>query len=251
LTGWIKGAAIAALVAAATVWSGSPVGAQELTKQDVEATVRELLQREPELVLEALQEVQRKREAEAAALQRDAVAGNAELLFEDPMAPIGGNPDGDVTLVEFFDYQCGFCRRMVPTLRALLADDDQVRLVFKELPILGPESVEATKAALASVRQDRYLDFHFALMASQDLTPDGIRAAAESVGLDVEQLFADMADPAITMQINANYALARTLGIEGTPAMVIGEEFVPGAVEDARLRELIATERARCETATC
>jgi protein-disulfide isomerase len=243
-------AALLALLSAAAI--GPAVAADAAPgRAEVEAWVRELLEREPELVLDALQEIQRRREVEAAELKRELIAEEADRLLADPASPVAGNRDGDVTLVEFFDYQCGYCRRMVPVMQALLREDDGVRIVFKELPILGPESVEASRAALASARQGRFLDFHFALMASDDLSPEGIRETAEAVGLDADRLRADMDDPAITMQINANYALARELGIEGTPAMVIGREFVPGAVGEDRLRELIAQARTDCATTTC
>jgi protein-disulfide isomerase len=116
--------------------------------------------------------------------------------------------------------------------------------VFKDMPVLGPDSVRAARAALASRKQDGYVPFHFALMASDDLSPAGIRAAAKSVGLDPDRLEADMDAPEVNAVLEANYALAHELGIEGTPAFVIGDQLIPGAVEKARLEHLIDEARS-------
>ena len=222
----------------------APVGAEDLPADQIEKIVRDYLLREPEVVYEALQELQRRQAAEAEARQREAIAANRNELLDAPHTPIGGNPNGDVTLIEFFDYRCAYCRRVVSSMRALLDEDRNLRVVFKDLPVLGPDSVRAAKAALASRKQDGYVPFHFALMASDDLSMEGIRAAAASVGLDPDRLEADMASPEVMAAINANYALANKLGIEGTPAFVIGDQFIPGAVDKARLEQLINEERA-------
>jgi protein-disulfide isomerase len=179
-----------------------------------------------------------------AAKQRAAIADNQRELLDDPASPVGGNPSGDVTLVEFFDYRCTYCRRVVSSMRALLDEDRGLRVVFKELPVLGPDSVRAARAALASRKQARYVPFHFALMAADDLSPEGIRAIAKAVGLDPNQLEADMAAAEVTAAIEANYALANQLGIEGTPAFVIGDQVIPGAVDKARLEQLIDEARS-------
>ncbi len=221
-----------------------PAAAADPSVEQIEKIVRDYLMREPEVVLQALQEVQR-REAEATeARQRAAIAKNQNKLLEDPLTPIGGNPDGDVTLVEFFDYRCAYCRRVVSSVRELLDEDSGLRVVFKDMPVLGPDSVRAARAALASRKQDGYVPFHFALMASEDLSAAGIRAIAKSVGLDPDRLEADMAAPEVSAVIEANYALAHELGIEGTPAFVIGGQLIPGAVEKARLEHLIDEARS-------
>jgi protein-disulfide isomerase len=195
-------------------------------------------------VYEALQELQRRQTAAAAARQREAIAANQDALLSAGHDAVGGNLDGDVTLVEFFDYRCAYCRRVVSSMRALLDEDRDLRVVFKELPVLGPDSVRAARAALASKKQDGYVPFHFALMAADDLSIAGIRAAAEAVGLDPDRLEADMAAPDVSEAIEANYALADELGIEGTPAFVIGDQLIPGAVEKGRLEELIRSARS-------
>jgi protein-disulfide isomerase len=235
---------IGTMLAASDPGRTEPAEAADLPVEQIEKIVREYLLREPEVVYDALQELQRRQAEAAAARQRAAIAENQDELLDDPTSPVGGNPDGDVTLVEFFDYRCAYCRRVVSSMRALLADDRALRVVFKELPVLGPDSVRAAQAALASRKQDGYVPFHFALMAADDLSLAGIRAVAEEVGLDADQLEEDMAAPDVLEAIEANYALANELGIEGTPAFVIGDQLIPGAVDKARLEQLISQARA-------
>lgn len=225
-------------------WADTTGDPRGLPVEEIETIVREYLMREPEVLYEALQELQRRQAEAVAERQRAAIAENHSELFENAATPVGGNPDGDVTLVEFFDYRCAYCRRVVSSMRALMEEDPELRVVFKELPVLGADSVRAAKAALASRKQDKYLPFHFALMTSNDLSLEGIRSTAEVVGLDPDQLEADMAAPEIIEQIERNYALAGQLGIEGTPAFVIGSELVPGAVDKVQLEQLIEAERS-------
>jgi protein-disulfide isomerase len=220
----------------------------ELPVEQVEKIVRDYLLREPEIIYQALEELQRRQAEAVAERQRAAVAANRAQLVDQAGDPVAGNPAGDVTLVEFFDYQCQYCRRVVPSLRALLAEDQDLKVVFKEFPILGEASVTAARAALAARAQDRYLPFHFALMSARDLSLDSIMALAESVGLDTERLAGDMQSPAIETQLQANLALARELGIEGTPAFVVGDELIPGAVDKTRLAQLIEEARTNCVT---
>ena len=234
-------AAIALAAAAPATRAEQPA---DLSVQQIEKIVREYLLREPEIIYQALEELQRRQAEAEAARQQAAIAENRSELLKDPASPVGGNPDGDVTLVEFFDYRCAYCRRVVSSMRALLDEDRDLRVVFKELPVLGPDSERAARAALASRRQGGYVPFHFALMAAEDLSLQGIRAAAEAVGLDPDRLEADMLAPEVNAAIQANYALANELGIEGTPAFVIGTQLIPGAVDKARLEQLIREARS-------
>ena len=233
--------ALTLAVAAAATRAEQPA---DLSVQQIEKIVREYLLREPEIIYQALEELQRRQAEAEAARQQAAIAENRSELLNDPASPVGGNPDGDVTLVEFFDYRCAYCRRVVSSMRALLDEDRDLRVVFKELPVLGPDSERAARAALASRRQGGYVPFHFALMAAEDLSLQGIRAAAEAVGLDPDRLEADMSAPEVNAAIQANYALANELGIEGTPAFVIGTQLIPGAVDKARLEQLIREARS-------
>jgi protein-disulfide isomerase len=217
----------------------------DLPVEQIEKIVREYLMREPEIVYQALEELQRRQAAENAEMAKQMLVSRRDDLLNDPATPIAGNPDGNVTLVEFFDYRCGYCRQVLSSMQALMEEDKDLRVAFKELPVLGEDSVRAARAALASQQQDGslYLDFHLALMSAKDLTADGISKIAENVGLDAEKLATDMESDEVTAAIEANYELASALGIEGTPAFVIGNALVPGAVGKDRLSDLI--EQAR------
>jgi protein-disulfide isomerase len=218
--------------------------AAELPAAEIEKIVRDYLMREPEVIYEALQELQRRQAEQQAERQRLALLESRDELVADPATPVAGNPDGDVTLVEFFDYRCGYCRRVVSSVQALLDQDDGLRVVFKELPVLGEDSVRAARAALASQKQDAYMPFHFALMRADDLSEQGIMKIADRLGMDTERLRADMAAPEVDQAIEANYQLANLLGIEGTPAFVIGDELVPGAIDRTRMEALIRDARS-------
>jgi protein-disulfide isomerase len=211
-----------------------------------ERRVREYLLKNPEVIMEALQILQeRQRAAQAENLKRT-IAERSEEILNDPAAPVGGNPAGDVTLVEFFDYNCPYCRRVAPTLAELEEADPALRLVYKEFPILGPGSQFAARAALASRRQGKYVAFHNALMqATEQVTEESVMEIARTVGLDTEHLRADMQDSAIHEAIARNLQLADALGITGTPSFILGEEIVPGAVDLRTLQSLIT--RARRE----
>jgi protein-disulfide isomerase len=243
-------ALLTALVATGALAQAGSQGetATELPADQVEAIVRDLLMREPEIVYQALQELQRRETQAQAERSKAAVLAKQDDLFRSAVSPVGGNPEGDVTLVEFFDYRCGYCRRVVSSVRQLVEQDDHLRVVFKEFPILGEDSVRASRAALAAERQGLYMPLHFALMAADDLSMEGIMATAAGVGLDTERLAQDMASPEIEAEISANYALANQLGIEGTPAFVVDDELIPGAVSQERLASLIDEARANCVT---
>lgn len=251
--GWLKGCMAGLLVGLAATGASAQeaeTGARvELPADQVEAIVRDYLLREPEIIYEALQELQRREAAAEAERRKAALTARKDELFHSAGSPVGGNPEGDVTLVEFFDYRCGYCRRVVGALRALVEQDEDLRVVFKEFPILGEDSVRAARAALAAERQGLYMPLHFALMAADDLSMEGIMQAAAGVGLDTQQLAVDMESPEIQAEIAATYELARDLGIEGTPAFVIDDELIPGAVSQERLAALV--DEARTDCATC
>jgi protein-disulfide isomerase len=246
-------AAAALLLAAVAAAGPSPAAAQpapgsaptgSVDRAEVERIVREYLLANPEIVMEAVQvlrERQARAEEEAA---RTAIASSRPALVSDPRDPVGGNPRGDVTVVEFFDYQCGYCKQVHPTVRALLEADTGVRKVYKEFPILGPASVTAARAALAAKAQGRYEEMHAALMEARgQLDDDRVLRIARSVGLDVERLRADMASPAVERHIQETMALAAAIGIRGTPAFVIGDQLVPGATDLATLQRLVREAR--------
>ena len=142
-------------------------------------------------------------------------------IFDDPATPVGGNPHGDVTIVEFFDYRCPYCKQVQPALQALLDQDHKLRFIYKEIPVLGPASVLEARAALAAQRQGKYETFHAAMMGTKgQISEDTVDKTAESVGPDVNWLRQDMAAPEILQSLRANVALAHALNIHGTPGLL-------------------------------
>lgn len=231
-----------------------PVKAQEQSTaagnsaevENIEQIVRDYLLRNPEVLVEALTLYEQRR-AEAEEQRRlTAVSDRKEELENDPASPVAGNPDGDVVVVEFFDYRCPYCRRAADTLETAMKADGNVRVVFKEFPILGPESVEGAKAALAAAKQGKYEAFHFALMREPgDMSTAHLRRTAEDVGMDADLMERDMKSEGINSALRRNYALAEELSIRGTPAFVIGGTLVPGAVSLEEMEQLIAEARAK------
>jgi protein-disulfide isomerase len=209
-------------------------------QQAVEQVVEQYIRAHPEVIEQTLQALQVKREAEERERVRKLIATKQAELLNDPNSPVSGKLDGDVTVVEFFDYRCGYCKRVAGAVTQLQQDDPNVRIVYKDYPILGEGSVLAARAALASSAQGKHLAFHEALLASEeDLTPETIFALATAVGLDTEKLHRDMESPSIQTAIERNRTLARELGINGTPGFIVGTELVPGALELKDLQNLV------------
>lgn len=219
----------------------TPTGPSDPAFQDaVEKVVEKYILTHPEIIELTLQGLQAKRQAEERERIRGAIAARQTDLLNDPHSPTSGNPKGDVTVVEFFDYRCGYCKRVAGTLTQLQQDDANVRIVYKDYPILGEASELASRAALASKAQGKHLVFHEALLASeQELTRETLFTIASEVGINVEQLQKDMNSPSIETIIERNRALARELGINGTPGFVVGTELVPGALELKDLKNLV------------
>lgn len=198
----------------------------------------------PEVIVESVKGMDARRQAAAENELTAVITQRHDEIFNDPSSPVGANPNGDVTLVEFFDYNCPYCRRAAPILDSLEQDDKGLRLVFKEYPILGPGSVAAARAALASQKQGKYLAFHKAMMTYQGRISESssLEVAAE-VGLDVERLKKDMQDPAIDETIKRNLALAQALRISGTPTFVAGKAILPGLADAEAMKRLITSAR--------
>lgn len=240
----IKGLAALSLLVSAFMATATPSSAEDLTsgqKSAIEEMIHEYILNHPEVIIESVNRMQARDKAAEAEKQKQMVVALSDDLFNDPNAPVdvtGDNPD--VTIVEFFDYQCGYCKKVFPSLKNVMASDDKIRFIYKEFPILGPQSVVAAKAALASVKQGKYSAFHDAMMGSRgQLTDEKIFEAAASVGIDVDRLKKDMEAPEIQKHLDDNYALAQKLGVGGTPALVVGKEFIPGAISEEALRQLI------------
>ena len=231
-----------ALPAAAEEPAGNFTAAQE---QAIREIVRGYLMEHPEVLIEALNAYEAQRQLAAEERQRQAVVAHRTALADDGHAPVLGNPEGDVLIVEFFDYRCPYCRRVADSLIETVRKDGGVRLVMKEFPILGPESVYAARAALAADKQGKYEDFHLALMdVSGQIDEAAVNGVAKSLGLDMGQLQKDMQSDDVNVALRRNFELAEALEIGGTPAFVVGDTLVPGAVEMSTLEELIARIRA-------
>ena len=242
---------LAPLLVAAAAGFSSVASADEFNsaqRAEIVAVVRDALKRDPSILRDAVIALQnddgeREKSASHAAL----VAARDALIT--PNDPVGGNPRGNVTIVEFFDVRCPYCKRLEPTMDKLLKQDHGVRLVYKDLPILGPASVLGTKALLAAQLQETkvpgaYIKLREALMlGGGDVNKETIHAAAQRLGLDWERLQKDMDSADVQTRIDANLKLAHELGIEGTPAMVIGKDLVPGAVDFAELDDAVKKAR--------
>jgi protein-disulfide isomerase len=209
-------------------------------QQAVEQMVEQYLRTHPEVIEQTLQALQAKRETEERQRVQNLIAARQKDLLNDPNAPVSGNLKGDVTVVEFFDYRCGYCKRVAQAVTQLQQDDPNVRVVYKDFPILGEASEVAARAALASKVQGKHVAFHESLLASKnELTQETIFMIAAEVGLDIERLKRDMEAPLIQATIERNRMLARELGINGTPGFIVGNELVPGALDLKDLKNLV------------
>jgi len=211
---------------------------------DLGPAIRAYLLAHPEVVLEAIQELQRRQQVAEAEASRLSLEAQADALYSDAASPVLGNPEGDVIVVEFFDYNCGYCKRAAPEVAALLAADPNVKLVMKEFPILGPDSILAARSALAAGKQGRYGDFHDALFLSERTDHAGLETLASSLGLDMDRFRKDRDDPATSALLDDNASVAEALGIKGTPAFVVDNQLFPHALDAATLVSLVQAARS-------
>ena len=224
-----------------------PSSFSDAQKDELGTIIRDYLVANPDVVLEVLQIIQRQAQegqTQASRPSGNAVAANADALYKAVNDPSVGNPEATVTVVEFFDYHCPFCKRISTSVAELIANDDDVRVVYKEFPVFGDDSVFASRAALAAQKQGLYKEFHLALMGNRGrLNERLVMRHAERVGLDVDQLRQDMEAPEVNATIQENYRLAQALGIRGTPGFIIGDEIIPGALDLRTMRRLVRAQR--------
>jgi len=221
----------------------------------IEKIIHDYLLKNPQILEEVAAKLQAQGEEQAKQQTRKAVDQYSNALFYSPGSPVLGNPKGSVTLVEFFDYQCPYCKRVTPMLTKLISTNPNLRVVLKEFPIFGETSDYASRAALAALLQNKYLPMHNALMQIKGhfSNTEQILAAAKAAGLDVDKLQKDMAKPEVFQELKTNMALANALGINATPAFIIAKTpaqgsapekgktfFVPGGVDFKIMNELIA-----------
>lgn len=222
----------------------SPSPAVSTPQNEFERRVRQFLLDNPEVIIEAVRNYESRKKAAELNEAQALLESRADEIFRDPDSPVGGNSKGDVTLVEFFDYNCPYCRRVAPVMLDVEKDDPDLRIVYKEFPILGPNSQFAAKAALAARRQGKYVAFHKALMLAKGLADkDKVMEIAAKVGLDAGRLKTDMKDPKIEAIIERNIELAQVLRINGTPGFVVGDQFIRGATDLQTLKAVIQSVR--------
>jgi protein-disulfide isomerase len=244
-----------ALAAIALCGGLSSVSAQSFNdtqRADIEAIVRNYLVTHPEVLEDAMNELSKRQAAAEQAKHEASIAQNADAIFNSPRGVVLGNKDGDVTFVEFFDYNCGYCKRAMADMLDLLKSDPKLKVVLKEFPVLSEGSVEAAKVAIAARMQDpkKYLDFHTKLLGGRG-PADKARAmaAAKDAGYDTARIEKDITNPEVKATIEENFKLAEEMGLNGTPSYVIGKQIVVGAVGLDGLKERIGI--ARCGKATC
>ncbi|KPF72091.1 disulfide bond formation protein DsbA [Bosea sp. AAP35] len=255
LTALTLGAGLATAAMPALAQTQTPTaGLTAEQRKAVLGLIRETLLQNPELIQEALVELERRNTVAQAEAQRSAVTAEMSRLIDPATSAIVGNPQGDVTIVEFMDYNCGFCKRAVEDVRVLAKEDPKLKIVIKDFPILGPDSVEASRVAVAAMTQltgARYFEFHNKLMATKGRI-NGAKAleVAKEAGADVERLKKDMDSAQTRAVIESTVALGDRLGLTGTPAFILGDEVVFGAVGTAVLKQKIESVR-KCGKATC
>jgi protein-disulfide isomerase len=244
--------AIAVFVFAMTAAVAQTITSAQRT--EIEAIIKDYLLKNPELLQEVMAELEKRQMAADAEKHRAAVKTHADKLFNSSRQVTLGNPQGDVTMVEFFDYNCGYCKRALTDMLELMKSDPKLKVVLKEFPVLGPQSLEAAQIAAGILMQDRsgkkYLDFHQKLLTGRgQIDRARALAVAKEVGLDAARLEKDMNSAEVRATLEESLKLAEALGLNGTPSYVIGSDVVIGAVGLSALREKVNT--ARCGKATC
>ena len=226
-----------------------PAMAGDLSKEEFGNQVREYLLQNPEVLMEALRVLEERQKVTKAQSLIETLASARKDLDNDGYSYVAGNENGDVTVIEFFDYRCGYCKHVMPDVKKLVDNDTKVRLVLKEFPVLGVDSTYAARAAIASIKQGAYQSFHDAMMENRGPLPQAkVLSIAEGLGMDIDRLQRDMKDPEVEKVIQANLDLGRSLGITGTPSFIIGDEVIPGAVPYRHLTSSVAKTRAECKT---
>jgi protein-disulfide isomerase len=246
--------ALFALALCAAPPAASAQSFSDTQRGDIETIVKNYLISHPEVLEEAMAELNKRQAAADAEKHEASVAENASTIFNSPRGVMLGNKDGDVTFVEFFDYNCGYCKRAMTDMLDLMKSDPKLKVVLKEFPVLSPGSVEAAQVAVAVRMQDpsgkKYLDFHQKLLGGRGPADKAhALAAAKEAGLDMAKLEKDLASPEVKATIEENFKLAEAMGMNGTPSYVIGKQVVVGAIGVDGLREKIGL--ARCGKATC
>ncbi|MEM9329722.1 MAG: DsbA family protein [Pseudomonadota bacterium] len=226
-------------------YNGSLKAEETLSKEDVRTIVREYLIENPEILIEVQEALEQKQQAEMAISQQQTIQENFEAIYASPYQIVFGNPEAEKTIVEFFDYNCGFCKRALEDMQQFIELDPDVRFILKEFPVLGEASLEASRVSMAfsKVMPEKYPEFHVELLSMEGLK-DGARAIqlAESMGADTQKLITEMENPEILDAIQEIYGIANGLGITGTPSYIAGSEVVFGAVGYSQLKQAVESQ---------
>jgi protein-disulfide isomerase len=226
----------------------------EQQKQAIGEIVKDYLLKNPEVLTEVIAELEKRQGEAQQVAQASAVKEARQTLLNAPHSYVVGNPSGDITLVEFFDYNCGYCKKALADVQALLKNDPKLRVVLKDFPVLGPDSVEASRVALAAKKQlqgDKLLDYHVKVMDTRGrVNGEKALATAKEMGLDMARLQKDLESAEVRNALQENMALGDKLGLTGTPAFIIGESVIPGAVGLDPLKQVVANVR-QCGKASC
>lgn len=244
---WILSAAAAVLVSTTSAGAFDLSAMTDAEREAFRAEIRAYLLENPEVIFEAVQVFEERQAAAQANAEQGLIAANADAIFNDGYSWVGGNPDGDVTIVEFMDYRCGYCRRAVPEVNKLLSGDGNIRLVVKEFPILGEQSVEMSRFAIATQKvagDDAYKQVHDVLMAMNgDVNTTRLRRVADDLGLDTDAIIDRMGDADVTEVIARNRQLAQMLNISGTPSFVVEDEVLRGFLPADQMQMVIDDKR--------
>ena len=237
------------------IGSLSPVFAEGISpaqKIEFEKLVHDYLLEHPEILRDMSNKLEANDKLAADTARNTTLTTQAKAIFHNPIDAVVGNPKGDVTIVEFMDYNCGWCKKSVTEMQALVAKDKNVRVVMKEFPIFGEGSEYAARAALASVKQGKYWELHQAMFASEGkITPEVVDQIAKEHGLDVAKMKIDMNVADIDAAIKKNQAMAQSLSLTGTPAFIVDDKLIPGYTELANLQAMLATTRANGGCKVC
>jgi protein-disulfide isomerase len=236
---------------------GLPARAAEFNaaqKAEIEATVHSYLVEHPEVLREVSIELEKRQKVEEADLRSRAIADNKQSLFDSPFQAVIGNPKGKITLVEFFDYNCGYCKRALGDLVTLMKSEPELRVVLKDFPVLGANSVDAALVASAARKQisgDKFFDFHQKLLMSHGpVGREQALAVAKDMGLDMDKLQKDAKDPAVRAGLEDVMKVADSLNLTGTPSYVVGDEAVVGAVGLSELKKKVDA-TGKCGKTVC
>jgi protein-disulfide isomerase len=234
-----------AFLITAFTFMGASAHAETVSRDEIEAIIKDYIQNNPEVILESVENYGRQQQAADAQDRQERVERHLSWLEDNEMLPVAGNPEGDITVVEFFDYNCGYCKKALDDVLTIMGEDKGVKFIFVETPILGRTSELAAKWALAAKMQDKYLEYHIALMKNRGpLNEAALIRAAEKTGLDIEQMKTDAESDVVANKVAEKSLKASQMGISGTPAFIIDGQLYGGYIGADRMREAIAEARA-------